>query len=271
MVNFAAAGLFRLDHKIVLITGATGHLGQAISKGIAQAGGIAVLCGRDQEKLAVLATAINYSYGQAYSKCFDLEDLAACRLIMQELRAQFGLLHGIVNCAYGGKTATIAGAEPSDFLQAHTTQVLSPFFLIREGLDLLKAAARDTQGGASIVNVASMYGVVSPDPKIYADSGSNNPPFYGVAKAGLLQLTRYLACHLGEHNIRVNSLSPGPFPTVQVQNGSQEFYHNLCVKNPLGRVGEATEMIGPIIFFLSGASSFVTGANLAIDGGWTAW
>lgn len=142
---------------------------------------------------------------------------------------------------------------------------------MQAGLELLKNAAKIKRGGASVVNVASMYGQVSPDPRIYGNSGSNNPPYYGAAKAGLIQLTRYMACHLGHFNIRVNSLCPGPFPPESIKEKNPAFYNQLCFKNPLGRIGEAHEVAGPVVFLLSAASSFITGANLAVDGGWTSW
>ncbi len=116
-----------------------------------------------------------------------------------------------------------------------------------------------------------MYGVVSPDPRIYTETTRPNTPEYGAAKAGLLQLTRYLACQLGPMCIRVNSISPGPFPAPAVQQADPEFIRRLGHKNPLGRIGSPDELAGPVVFLASDASSYVTGANIVVDGGWTAW
>ena len=126
-------------------------------------------------------------------------------------------------------------------------------------------------GGASIINIASMYASVSPDPKIYGDSGENNPPYYGAAKAGLIQLTRYLACHFAPERIRVNAISPGPFPVEDGTESSRKFINKLKRKVPLGRVGHPSELCGAVLFLSSDASSYVTGANIPVDGGWTAW
>jgi len=112
---------------------------------------------------------------------------------------------------------------------------------------------------------------VSPDPRIYGHSGANNPPYYGAAKAALIQFTRYAACHLAEHRIRVNCISPGPFPSKKYLERDPEFRERLSAKNPMGRTGEVDELQGPLLFLASDASSYVTGANVAVDGGWTAW
>ena len=116
-----------------------------------------------------------------------------------------------------------------------------------------------------------MYGTVSPDPSIYKDSGRNNPVHYGASKGGMIQMTRYLACHLGARGVRVNSLSPGPFPDQSVDPGIEGFYEALASKVPMKRVGRPEDLAGPLVFLLSDAASFVNGVNLPVDGGWTAW
>jgi NAD(P)-dependent dehydrogenase (short-subunit alcohol dehydrogenase family) len=126
-------------------------------------------------------------------------------------------------------------------------------------------------GGASVVNIASMYGSVSPDPSIYGTSGANNPPSYGAAKAGLIQFTKYAACHLAAEGIRVNCISPGPFPAKRYLDQDPEFKGRLQKKVPMGRTGDPQELQGPLLFLASDASSYVTGINLPVDGGWTAW
>ena len=116
-----------------------------------------------------------------------------------------------------------------------------------------------------------MYGSVSPDPSIYGTSGANNPPHYGAAKAALIQFTRYAACHLASDRIRVNCISPGPFPAAKYLERDPQFAERLSAKNPMGRVGDPMELQGPLLFLASDASSYVTGIDLAVDGGWTAW
>ena len=136
---------------------------------------------------------------------------------------------------------------------------------------MLEKTAENADGGVSIVNIASMYGKVSPDPSIYGDSGQNNPIHYGATKAGMIQMTRYLACHLAGRNIRVNSISPGPFPRPGIKDSAPDFMMQLEKKVPMGRIGNASELVGPVLFLLSPSASYITGIDLPVDGGWTAW
>ena len=126
-------------------------------------------------------------------------------------------------------------------------------------------------GDAAVVNVASMYGMVAPRPSLYSESRAISPAHYGSAKAALLQLTRHLAAQLGPHGIRVNALVPGPFPRAEVQAEDPAFAARLAAGTMLGRLPTPDEIKGPLLFLASPASSFVTGAAVPVDGGWTAW
>lgn len=263
--------LFELHNRVILITGATGHLGAPIAKAIATAGAITILCGRDEAKLALLSAEIENAGGSCTTSVFDIGNSAACKKAIETVSDKFGTLHGLINCAYGGRPATIEASTGEDFELAFNQNLTGPFSLIQASLPLLTKGATEYLGGSSVVNIASMYGMVSPDPRIYGDSGKNNPPYYGAAKAGLIQLTKYLAAHLGAQNIRVNSISPGPFPPTSILDTQPDFHRSLCAKTPLGRIGLSNELIGPTLFLLSDASSYVTGVNMPVDGGWTAW
>ena len=187
------------------------------------------------------------------------------------MRKRYGRLHGLVNNAYAGKVGAPQAISREDFLEACTYNLVAPFELAKALVPLLEQGAVRDGGTSAVVNVASMYGVVSPDPSVYGDSGKNNPAHYGATKAGMIQLTRYLACHLSPGRIRVNSVSPGPFPDKTVDPGIPGFYEKLAARVPMGRCGEPEEAAGPVVFLLSQAASYVNGADLAIDGGWTAW
>ncbi|MEP7056222.1 MAG: SDR family oxidoreductase [Caldimonas sp.] len=262
---------FRLQGRRVLVTGASGHLGTPIARAIAAAGGVPVVAGRTVERLEDLAQSLRRDGMACETLAFDVGSPQACRAAISALASTDDRLDGIVNCAYGGRAGTVDTATDGDFESALSQNLTGPFALIQAARPMLRKAASTAAGGASIVNIASMYGHVSPDPRIYGNSGSNNPPFYGAAKAGLLQLTRYLAVHLGPERIRVNSVSPGPFPPPSIEQTAPRFHARLCEKTPLGRIGVAEELAGPVLFLLSDAASFVTGSDLAVDGGWTAW
>jgi NAD(P)-dependent dehydrogenase (short-subunit alcohol dehydrogenase family) len=207
----------------------------------------------------------------SFAVAFDVGDPEQCRGAVAQVANRIDKLDGIVNCAHSGRIGTVETARDEDFDSACRQNLTGPFAIVQAALPLLREAGRRLVGGASVVNVASMYGRVSPDPRIYGTSGKNSPPYYGSAKAGLIQLTRYLAIHLGPDRIRVNSVSPGPFPPSSIAQTNPEFHTRLCEKTPLGRIGVADELVGPVLFLLSDAASFVTGADLAVDGGWTAW
>lgn len=265
--------MFDLKDRVILLTGAAGHLGAATSQYILASGAELVAVGRRESALLALKEALS---PELRSRCNIItcdvtrEDTPA--YIKSAIESQFGRLHGIVNNAYAGKVAgTIEFINSDDFYAAYSNSVVAPYLLIKALLPLLEATAKESNCTTSIVNVSSMYGTVSPDPSIYGDSGKNNPIHYGASKAGMIQLTRYLACHLGNRGVRVNSVAPGPFPRTELDPGIPDFYASLARKVPMGRVGVAREVAGPILFLLSDAASYVNGVNLPIDGGWTAW
>lgn len=119
-----------------------------------------------------------------------------------------------------------------------------------------------------IINTASTYGIVSPNKSIYEDSGINSPVTYAVTKAAIINFSRYLATHWADYNIRVNTLSPGG---VENPGQSDSFKKNYSNLTPLNRLSKENEYQGAILFLASSASSYMTGANLVVDGGWTAW
>jgi NAD(P)-dependent dehydrogenase (short-subunit alcohol dehydrogenase family) len=266
-----APSQFRLDGRIAFVSGATGHLGKPMARALAGAGAHVVLNARRRDALEAFAAELMKGGNQVSVACFDIADENEVRTHIAEIAAKHGRLDILVNNASSGRPGVLDSATAEDFDQSYRINVVAAFRLLQVSLPLLKEAGKRTSGGASVVNIASMYGSVSPDPSIYGSSGANNPPYYGAAKAGLIQLTRYAACHLASDRIRVNCISPGPFPAAHYLERDPEFGNRLSAKVPMRRIGNPQEVQGPLLFLASDASSYVTGINLAVDGGWTAW
>jgi NAD(P)-dependent dehydrogenase (short-subunit alcohol dehydrogenase family) len=263
--------MFRLDGRVAFLSGAAGLLGRPMAKALAFAGAHVVLNGRTQDTLEASVEELKSVGLSASVACFDVTDEAAARRHIGLIGEQYGRLDVLVNNASGGSPGTMESATAQDFEQVYRVNVVAAFQLLQAAIPLLRKAGSQTDGGASVINIASMYGSVSPDPSIYGTSGANSPPYYGPAKAGLIQLTRYAACHLATQRIRVNCISPGPFPSAKYLERDAQFLGQLQAMNPMHRIGKPAELQGPLLFLASDASSYVTGINLAVDGGWTAW
>src|SRR6185312_15569366 len=205
--------LFRLDGRVAFVSGAAGHLGRAMVAALCEAGAHVILNGRDRDRLKAFASELaNFSVECA---AFDMTDVAKVRGFFGGLKR----LDVLVNNAVSMTVKPFAALEPSDFERTYTSAVTAVFEAVRAARPLLKASR-----SASVVNIASMYGVVSPDARIYASPDQQSPFHYGPAKAALLQLTRHLAAELGPDGIRVNALVPGAFPA----RADAALAHNLA-------------------------------------------
>jgi gluconate 5-dehydrogenase len=252
--------IFSLEGKNIIITGGSGYLGSAIVEGLIAFGARVVIADVKQSNID--------SPNVHYIHC-NVGETESIRQCFNAAREQLGKLDVLINCANigtGGKPdQTVETMSDADWQKGVDGAVGTAFRCTREIVPYF-----EENGGGNIINFGSMYGMVSPNPAIYGDSGANNPPNYGAGKAAVLQFTRYCAGHLAAKNIRVNSVAPGPFPNPHFQQ-NQDFVRELEQKTMLGRIGKASEMVGPVLLLASDASSFMTGANIVVDGGWTAW
>ena len=254
--------LFRLDGRIAFVSAARGHLGRAMTRALCEAGAHVIVNGRDDVALKTYEDELRGHGFSVARAVFDVADISAVRAFFAGLPR----LDILVNNAIAMTPKPFAELSADDFAQTYASAVTAAFESVRAALPALKAAVA-AAGEASVVSIASMYGSVSPDARLYATRENQSPFHYGPAKAGLMQLSRHLAAELGPEKIRVNTLAPGPFPA----RAEPAFARALAARSMLGRVGDACEIAGPLLFLASKASSYMTGANLACDGGWTAW
>lgn len=254
--------LFRLDGRVAFVSAARGHLGRAMAHALAEAGAHVIVNGRDDVKLARFESELKASNFSVSRAAFDVADVKAARSFFGGLKR----LDILVNNAVSMQMKSFSALTGADFATTYESAVSATFEAVRAALPALREAVRAAEQ-ASVINIASMYGSVAPDARLY-DIPENQSPFhYGPAKAGLLQLTRHLAAELGPEGIRVNALAPGAFP-AKVEAG---FAARLASRTMLGRLGKPEDIKGPLLFLASPASAYVTGAALNIDGGWTAW
>ncbi len=259
--------IFSLRGKTAMITGATGYLGSAMSWALAEAGAHVMINSRSVERSNVMVGDLIAAGHSAEPAVFDVTDELA---ISQFFETHQQALHILINNAYVGSAGSIELSGAKAYAESYDVTMLAAHNLLLAALPSLRKAVQE-DGDASVINLASMYAMVSPDQRIYESTHAVNPPFYGAAKAALLQWTKYAACEFGVEGIRVNSISPGPFPSDAVQKNNPKFIQKLANKVPLGRIGRVDEIRGPALFLSSPASSFVNGTNIVVDGGWTCW
>lgn len=260
--------IFSLKGKTALITGATGHLGVSMAFILAEAGANVLINSRSYERSEELVARLRANGLQAESAVFDVTSQEAVDRFVTSMQGR--PLHILINNAYVGGAGSIELTGTEAYSASYDVTMIAAHRLLKSLLPNLRQAVHQCDD-ASVINLASMYALVSPDQRIYDSASGVNPPFYGAAKAALLHWTRYAGCEFGKEGIRVNSISPGPFPSEAVQRTNPAFIATLSKKVPMGRVGASEELKGPTLFLASTASSFVNGTNIVVDGGWTCW
>lgn len=258
--------IFTLKGKVAFVTGATGYLGKEMVYALGAAGAHIILNGRDESKIYTLTKDMEKAGLSVEGKVFDITNESH----VADYFSKVSKLNILVNNAYEGGSGSIESSDLQNYRNSYEVSLISAVSLFKAALPALHESVLKDKD-ASVINIASMYGMVSPDLRIYNDQKSINPAFYGASKAALIQWTRQAACEYGPHGIRVNSISPGAFPNKMVQSKQNDFIEKLSNKIPLGRVGNADELCAPVVFLASSGSSYVNGSNLVVDGGWTSW
>jgi NAD(P)-dependent dehydrogenase (short-subunit alcohol dehydrogenase family) len=254
--------MFRLDNKIALVTGGAGIYGTHIVTALAEAGAHVVVASRSVAKCQELATRLNAKSLRTEAAELDLASEQSIQALRLALMTKHGRIDVLVNNAVaraGGDLRQMSASEWEESMAVNSTGLFLACKIFSEPMQQARSG--------SIINIASIYGMVGPDFTIYQGTKLTNPVNYAFAKGGMINLTRYLASFLAPYNVRVNCLSPGGFRDEQTP---EEFVANYIRRTPMGRMAEADDIKGPVVFFASEASRYITGQNLAVDGGWTA-
>lgn len=235
-----------------------------MSHALAEAGASVVLTSRDGDKAEAAAKRLPVvGRAQHFGIALDHMQPETLPERIAEVIRLAGQIDVLVNNGHEALPADWTNVTPEQFSR-HLSNATGYFELSR----LIRQHAVDRHARASIVLLGSMYGVVGSYPEAYADVCAASPVAYHALKGGIVHMTRHLAVYWAKDGVRVNCLSPGPFPT---EKAPAEMVRRLTEKSPMGRMGSPSELKGAIVFLASDASSYMTGQNLVIDGGWTAW
>ena len=258
--------LSNLNGRVSIITGAAGHLGKVISETLAELGSDLILIDRPESDFSTMISDLKQRWGvevETYSCDLELPNQRK-ELISSVVNSHKELNCLINNAAFVGSSDLSGWSVP---FEEQTSETFSRALEVNltAVFDLTKGFAANLKNsqGASIINIASTYGLFAPDWSLYKDTKMGNPAAYGASKAGLIQLTRWLASTLAP-SVRVNSISPGGI----FRDQPKEFVKRYEEKTPLGRMATEDDLKGAVAYLASDMSKYVTGQNLVVDGGW---
>lgn len=253
---------FDLSGKTALLTGASGQLGTAFAHALSTAGCRMALADLESQKRACEALAKKLAT-DAKAYVLDVSDAASTEKAVAAAWKDFERIDVLVNNAGIAVFTPFEKRTPEEFHKVMAVNVEGTFHCTQS---VVKRMQADGKGG-SIVNIASVYGVKSADHRIYGNSGRNSSEVYAASKAAVIHLGRYLAAYLGKDGIRVNCISPGGVHNNQEPEFVRQYEH----KTPLARMARPDDLTGALVYLASDASRYVTGHNLIVDGGFTAW
>jgi len=269
---------FDLNGRVAIVTGGAGQLGVEFSRTLAEAGAAVVVADLAQEAAETTAQALNDSGHQATSFGLDVTRIESAQELVSVALSKFGRLDILVNSAAldpkFDPDAASKGITPGSFEDYPLEQWNAALNVNLTGIFLVTQACvqpmleQDQKG--SIINICSTYGLNGPDQRIYIKDGKRvayKPVYYTTTKAGVMGFTKYLAAYYAGTDIRVNALTPGGV----FNNHEEYFVKNYSAKTIMGRMAKKDEMNGALLFLASDASSYMTGNNVVVDGGWTAW
>ena len=259
--------IFNLSNKVIILTGASGLLGTEYAHGLSQAGANVVLADLNFEKCKKLSLNLNKKYDvDSFPIKLDVTKTNSINTMIKKVIKKFLKIDILINNAIfseSGNTKTkFENYDLDIWKKGLDVNLTGPFLCCQEVGKIMKK-----QKNGNIINISSIYGLVSPDQRIYGNTKIIKSAMYAVTKSSVLNFTRYLASYWREDGIRVNTLSLGGVE----ENQDPIFKKNYSNKTMIGRMAKKDEYVGGLIFLSSNASSYMTGSNLVIDGGWTAW
>ena len=257
--------VFSVTGKSVIVTGGAGHLGSAISLGLAQRGAHVFALGRSPETLDRLAAAAKAESLAGTVTCVrcDVTDPVAFARVAGDVVARHGTIDVLVNNAHAARREPWEAMTPEAW-QAGLRGSLDHYFTCTH-----EVARHMTRAGAGcIINNASLWAHVAPTARMHLDLNNKAPVHTAAAKGAVVAMTRFLAAELAPHGIRVNSISPGFFPQKRGPE-RPDFIAEITSRVPLARIGRPDELVGVVVFLASQASSYVTGIDIVVDGGYS--
>jgi NAD(P)-dependent dehydrogenase (short-subunit alcohol dehydrogenase family) len=263
---------FNLKNKTIILTGSAGILGSKYSYMLCEAGANLILVDIDTKKNKKLQNSLEEKYD---SKCLsfdiDITKKLDIKNMIQDVVKKFNKIDGLVNNAVfhpkikGKNISKPFETFPIELWNEAISVNLTGTFLLSQEIGKIMSK----QKNGVIVNISSIYGIHGADQRIYGTSKLNSPVSYAVTKGAIINLTRYLAAYWHRKNIRVNTLTIGGVQANSYMD--KNFIKKYSEKTILGRMAKSDEYSGALLFLLSDASSYMTGSNLIIDGGWTVW
>ncbi len=246
--------------KIIIVTGGAGQIGISICRLYDKLDNKVIMADLDykmcEKRIADL------SLNNTIPIKLDVTSIDSIKSVFRDIFNRFGGIDILINNAGIAVFTPFQDRTFEEFDNVMKVNVYGTFFCSQEALKYM-----EKQKSGCIVNIGSIYGVVSADPRIYGDSGKNSSGVYAVSKAGIIQLTKYLATHVECKDIRVNCISPGGI----FNNQKESFVKNYEYKTPMGRMGYEDDIAKTIRFICSNEASYITGQNIVVDGGFTIW
>jgi len=270
-MTFSLRAQFDLTGRVALITGAANILGPEFAAALAEFGAHLALADINAEACTRVAQQVGETYGtKTLAIVTDVADKSSVIAMVEQMLSAFGRIDILINAAATKSPdyfRPLTEYNLEDWNQVMAVNLTGMFLCAKH---VVPHFIDQKQG--NIINIASIYGVVGPDPRIYEGSWYlgqriNTPPVYAASKGGVVNFTRYLATTLAPYNIRANCITPGGVFSGQ----NETFVERYSARVPLGRMANREELRGAVLFLASDASSYVTGHNLVVDGGWTAW